>query len=65
VARCLNRWKNNKNIVKWLEILNNDFKKAYKNYLENQFKSSFLLKNISKLLERVPKSAIILIELAH
>jgi predicted GTPase len=59
VARCLNRWKKNKNIVKWLEILNNDFKKAYKNYLENQFKSSFLLKNISKLLERVPKSVII------
>ena len=25
-------------------MLNNDFKKAYKNYLENQFKSNFLLK---------------------
>ncbi len=30
--------------TKDIEILNNDFKKVYKNYLENQFKSSFLLK---------------------
>lgn len=30
--------------TKDIEILNNDFKKAYKNYLENQIKSVFLLK---------------------
>ena len=45
--------------TKDIEVLNNDFNKAYKNYLENQFKSSFFVKNISKLLDRVPKSVII------
>lgn len=27
-----------------IEVLNNDFNKAYKNYLENQLKSSFFVK---------------------
>jgi len=33
--------------TKDIEILNNEFKKAYKNYLEIQFKSSFLLKKLA------------------
>ena len=45
--------------TKDIEILNNDFKKSYIECLENQFKSSFLLKDISKLVDRVLKSAII------
>ncbi len=33
--------------TKDIELLNNEFKKAYKNYLENQFKSDFLLKKLA------------------
>ena len=42
-----------------IEILNNDFKKAYKSYLEKHFKSSFFVKNVGKPVDRVLKSVII------
>ena len=41
--------------TKDIEILNNDFNKAYKNYLKNQFKFIFLLKSLANQLKECQK----------